>query len=387
MPQKLSAMRYIKNNKRRTSVLIVSLCLSFVLTYLTQFLLSTNSETFRTLFEYSPKKIQFVSLAGSSYGLDVDNLSTEELMPLYQAKRLELMEHLREQEGVKKVYYAEVLYGFVQPLVGGLNFEIPLIAKEELPVLLDHFGATLVEGRLPEQPGELVLDRDTVRNNDQYSLNGSFYTGTDLFQIVGIVDCDSYFGCGIPHPELPRTTMITILSEGIDDFGAILAEYGITVRENFDTIVDYQTCHQIYETEVLGSLRDSTTFIYLGIILLLSISLFIVYTTYLRDRRDEWCLYCSIGYSRQTIYFSILRELLFTFVTALLLGTVIIGISEFLLYLLMIAPAGLKCRFFSPQAVFEILSSYVLLFGLLQLPVRTALWKIRTIDAIEDDLY
>ena len=387
MPQKLSAMKYIKSNKRRTSVLIVSLCLCFAVTYLTNFLLSTNTESFRALFEYTPKHIQYLSIAASSFGLDVQNLSNEELIPLYTEKVSGLMESLKEHKEIKEVYYAECLYSGVYPLVGSMSYEVPLVEKDEVPVILEHMGATLVEGRLPEQPGEIVLDSATVKNRDHYTLGGNFYTDTDHFRIVGIIDCETYFGCGIPHPELPRSTAIVVLSEGIDDFAPILAGEGIHIRENYDTVQDYNYCQKMYEEEVLTAISDSTNYVYLGITLLLFIALFIVYTTYLKDRRDEWCLYCSIGYSRKTIYFSILRELLFTFVAALLAGAVLIGISEVILYFTIVEPSGLKCRFFYPDVLFEILCTYVLLFAFLQLPVRIALWKIRTIDAMEDDLY
>ncbi len=387
MPQKLSAMRYIKNNKRRTSVLIVSLCLCFVVTYLTNFLLSTNTESFRALFEYTPRHIQYLSIAASSYGLDVESISNEELGPLYKEKVSELMTNLEEREEIKEVYYAECLYGAVYPLVGSMSFEIPLVEKEDVPFILEHMKATLIEGRLPEHPGELVLDSATIKNSDRYTLGGNFYTDTDLFQIVGVIECDTYFGCGILHPDIPRSVTMIVLSEGIDDFTPILMEEGVNIRENYDTVQDYKYCQKMYEEEVLTAISDSTNYVYLGITLLLFIALFIVYTTYLKDRQDEWCLYSSIGYSRKTIYFSILRELLFTFVAALLIGAVLIGISEVVLYFTIVEPSGLKCRFFYPDVLLEILCTYVLLFGFLQLPVRIALWKIRTIDAIEDDLY
>lgn len=387
MPQKLSAMKYIKNNKRRTSVLIVSLCLCFMVTYLTNFLLSTNTESFRTLFEYTPRHIQYLYIAGSSLGLDVQSLSNEELEPLYAEKISQLMDGLKEREEIKEVYYAECLYGAVYPLVGSMSFEIPLVQQDDVPVILEHMKATLTEGRLPEHPGEIVLDSATIKNSDRYTLGGNFYTDTDLFQIVGIIECDTYFGCGILRPDLPRSATMIVLSEGIDDFTPILLEEGVNVRENYDILQDYKYCQKMYEEEVVTAINDSTNYVYLGITLLLFIALFIVYTTYLKDRQDEWCLYCSIGYSRKTIYFSILRELLFTFAAALLIGAVLIGISEVILYFTLVEPSGLKCRFFYPDVLFEIFCTYVLLFGFLQLPIRLALWKIRTIDAIEDDLY
>ena len=71
--------------------------------------------------------------------------------------------------------------------------------------------------------------------------------------------------------------------------------------------------------------------IYMGIIILLLISLTVVYTTYLRDRHNEWCLYCSIGYSRGNIYCAVMRELLFTFGSAFILGGVISILAAILL--------------------------------------------------------
>ena len=59
MWQKLSAMKYIKNNKRRVSVLIVSLVLCFVLFYLVKFLLSVTVVTFRVMTVGNAEKIQY----------------------------------------------------------------------------------------------------------------------------------------------------------------------------------------------------------------------------------------------------------------------------------------------------------------------------------------
>ncbi|MBQ8687216.1 MAG: ABC transporter permease [Ruminococcus sp.] len=388
MPQKLSALRYIRNNKRRTAVLIVSLCLCFVLTMLTQFLLSTTEESFRSLLLGNGKKMQFIDLAGSSYGLDVDNLSYEELVPLYQEKQDTLIDNLNTYEGVKAVYDAQILYECLNPVIGQFYFELPLVEKEEIPIFLEHFGAEIIQGRLPEHPGEIVLDTATMANRG-YGI-GSYADEQnmgELFKIVGILDCDYYFGCGIPSDEYTCESMITVLSDGIDDMTVLLENEGITYREKYDSIVDYKRTTEILEKEVTDVIAVSTQFIFIGIIILLSIALFIVYTTYLRDRHNEWCLYCSIGYSRKTIYLSILRELLFTFAAAIFIGSIMVAVSEIVLYYIMIQPNGLKCNFLHTGALWEIFCSYALLCGILQIPVRYALYRIRTIDAMDDDLY
>lgn len=389
MPQKLSAMKYIQNNKRRVAVLIVSLFLSFLLTYLSQFLLSVTVETFRPITIEYTKKIQYVFLAGSSFGLDVDNMNDEALEEAYTRENLALTERLKTYEGIEAVYYAQVIYAPLRPLIGNMTFEIPLTEQENIPAFLEHMDAALSSGRLPENAGEIVLDDATMKNNG-YKLNDFFYEeiyGT-AFQIVGILDCGSYFGCGIPSSQYTGNKWIISLSDGsIEDFSALLRREGISVRENYDTVFDLKWAKEFMKTEVTDAIGNSTDIIYISILILLSVALIIVYTIYLRDRHNEWCLYCSIGYSRRTIYFSILRELFFTFTAALLLGAAVISVSVVILDYTLITPLGLKCRYFYPETLMEILCSYVLIFGILQIPIRYALYKIRTIDAIEDDLY
>lgn len=390
MPQKLSAMNYIKNNRRRTAVLIVALSLCFVLTYLTQFLLSTTEETFRSICVENTKKIQYINLAGSSLGLDV-SLDLEELMPSYVQANQELGERLETHPGVKEVIYSQVLYEYIVPAIGQMTVELPLVEPEEIPVLLEHMGAVLAEGRMPEVPGEMVLDQASIKNNgfvlDGYINEASMGTS---YKIVGVLDYDGYFGCGIAYEMGSAASgynMLIVLSEGIEDLSVLLLEEGIEVRDTYDNIFDYKEGMELLQTGVIDVIGNSTRFIYVGVILLLSIALIIVYTMYLRDRHEEWCLYSSIGYARRTVYFSILRELLFTFVAALAIGGVIILGGEVLLDVLMIQPSGLKCRYFSPGTLGEILCTYVLIFGILQIPVRYALHKIRTVDALEEDMY
>ncbi|MBQ3512823.1 MAG: ABC transporter permease [Lachnospiraceae bacterium] len=389
MEQKLSAMRYVKNNKRRVAVLVVSLSLCFMLTYLVNFLLSSTEETFRIMLVDNTEKIQYVRLAGSSLGIDVEHVEQEELHQLYLEKNLELTEKLKGYEAVSEAFYAQILYNEVKAAIGEWQGEIPLVEKEQVPIILEHYGTKVCEGRMPEHPGEIVLDRASMKNGD-YELNDYFDMESldDTVKIVGILDCDSYFGCGIPSEEYQLSTSIVILSDGsIQDITTLLEQEGIFVREGFDTVVDAKVGKEDLQKNVIDVIGKSESVIYIGVMLLLSLSLYIVYTMYLRDRRNEWCLYCSIGYSKKEIYRSILRELFFTFGLAVVIGA---GLTMMLVVGLdfgMIRPMGIRCRYFYPETILEILCAYMLLIGLLQIPIRYALYKIRTIDAMEDDLY
>ena len=389
MPQKLSAINYIKNNVRRVVVLTVSLGLSFVLVYLTQFMLSTTEESFKRIVFQNTRKMQVMSFAGkTTLGIDADNMGDEEFIAAYIEKNRAVVEELKKNEGVKDAWYGKVIYCLITAAVGQMTYEMPLVEKEKIPEILKHFEAELIGGRLPEQPGEVVLDNLSMKNNGY--VIGSYFNERNYdkdYKIVGVIECDTYFGCGIPYKDWAAGGMVVVLSEGIEDMAEVLAGFGVNVKENFDTVVDMKWGKKFLQEEVVDVIANSTQLIYMGIIILLLISLTVVYTTYLRDRHNEWCLYCSIGYSRGNIYCAVMRELLFTFGSAFILGGVISILAAILLKNFMLVPQGLQCKLFYPKTIVDIFCTWVFLLGILQIPMRYALYRIRTVDAIEDDLY
>ena len=64
MSQKISAFYYIKNNKRRVSVLVTSLAMFSIVTYVSMFLLSATSETFEDILTETSRHIQYIQLDG-----------------------------------------------------------------------------------------------------------------------------------------------------------------------------------------------------------------------------------------------------------------------------------------------------------------------------------
>lgn len=388
MGQKLSALKYIRNNKRRIAVLVVSLGLCFVLTYLTKFLIMASEETFRVCTIDNVRRVQYAYFAGSSLGIDVENLSDEEINKQYLERNLELCRALKKHKGVEEVYYTQVLYNVIDAAVGSWSVEMPLVEKEQLKTIIEHWGMDICEGRMPDNPGEIVLDRAAMRNGG-YELNDYFDMAScdKAYRIVGVLDGDSYLGYGLISEEHSVAKRLVIMSDGsIYDLSELLREEGIVVRDTYDNIVDTKQGEIMLKQEVTDVIATSTDIIYIVIIVLLFLSLFIVYTMYLRDRHNEWCLYCSIGYSRREIYRSIMRELLFSIGIAIAIGLVLVAISVVAVDLIMLNPKGIKCRYFYPYTLVEILCSYVFLIGVLQLPIRFALKRIKTIDALEDDL-
>lgn len=390
MPQKLSAMRYIKNNKRRVSVLIVSLSLCFVLFYLSHFLLSTTTETFGSLLIENAEKVQYIRMPYYAYGLDIEayeTLGEEEYLNRVYEGSVELLRKLEDIEGVQHVFYAPVNYVELSAVAGQYWAEVPLLQKEEVPVMMEHFDAELIEGELPQNSGEVILDEKMMQNGS-YQL-GDCIRELPETKIVGVVKSEYYFGCGVyaGKMNLYSNLELVVLSDGsIEDMASILHDMGYEFEDKDAGIVDMKTGREDLQKDIIDAISGSTNVVYAALIGILSLALLIVYVTYLRDRQNEWCLYCSIGFSRKSIYYSVMRELLFTFGTALALGGLVAAVSVIILDHTMIQSLGLKCRYFYPEMVVEIVCSYVLILGLLQIPIRAALYKIRTIDAMDDDL-
>lgn len=383
--QKLSPMRYIRNNKRRVSVLIVSLCLCLTIIYVANFLIMSTDATARKLFLAPMERMCAIGLSYENLGITDEDLNEENLPKLKEKMNQKHIEYAKKLDGaenvVKAIPYAPANVN-IKPPIAMLGYNIPLIEPEYADALLEHMGAKLIEGRLPEKPNEIVLDKASMLNN-------GFVVGGkkgEKYTITGILDCDLYFGYGI-RSEQRYVGLYILTDKRVDDAEKYFEVLGLKFEKDYDYVEDYSFWMDEYDKYIKSQLVDATKYIYTGIFVILFISLFVVYTTYLRDRHNEWCLYCSIGYSRKSIYFSIMGELLFTFITAIVIGLVITGAMVFSLDMIMMKPKGISCQYFYPDKIAEILCAFVLFFGMLQIPIRYALYKIRTIDAMEDDMY
>ncbi len=388
MSQKIPAFYYIKNNKRRVSVLVVSLAMFFIITYMSMFLLSTTSETFRSVLTESTKYIQYILLTDKDLDIDAgilqDGITEEDYMDAVNKKYNSIKGDFKKCKGIEDVFIVQTEYAYVTSIVGNYYIEIPMTNKKQMDILLKHMGAELADGRLPEKKDEVVLDRKIIKNHG-YKKGDTLNRNSDV-KIVGIIECDYYFGCGIANnnktftnPELCVVTDGTVhnLEKTIEKQGVIL--------ENSE-FIDLANGEKKLQDEIIDTISGSTNFIFAGIMVIVAILVVIVNISYMRDRRSEWCLYSSIGYSRKAVYYSILREMLFVFVTALLTAAVVSIILMELLDIFLITELGLTCLYFISETLIEILCAYIALFGILQIPVRFEIYKIKTIDAIDDDM-
>lgn len=228
MRQKLSAMNYIRNNKRRAAVLIVSLALYLLIVYLTQFILSASTESFKKILSEDTKKMQMVQLPKSAYGSGWETMSEEEARAAYAEAEELLMERLREQPGVKTVQKAQNMGATIYALIGQYHFSFPLGDEAFVKAYMEHMGVSLKEGEVPDVPGEIIL-ADGIMKNAGLTLGQKL--SDEAYQIVGIAESDSYFGGGIAVPNKDYNEAICVLSDGsIEDMTALLHDIESTER-------------------------------------------------------------------------------------------------------------------------------------------------------------
>lgn len=387
MSQKLYARTYLKNNKKRVATLIISLTLCVALNYLTSFLLGVSIETVKPLCHDVTRVMQYISYSDLDMlvGDDVEYETLEEAIDLYDAELEKLGQKIEDEcDKVEKVFSAQSIDASLRALFATWYFEGALMDSENVDEYLRFYDAKLIDGRMPQGEGEVVLDSATMKNNG-YSIGDpvEYYT---LYTIVGVVESDLNLICGTPHPDDNSGKRLFIFSEGIEDLKEELDKIGVTLDSEYVYWTDYKTQTED-QTNMVDAIEGSTQIVYVGIVILMCIALSVIYITFLRDRHSEWCLYASIGYSRKAVYFSIMRELLFTFVLSIVIGAAVTALSVVLIDVLYLTPHGLSCRYFNADAIKDVLLDFLVFFAILQLPVRYALYRIKTIDALGDDLY
>ncbi len=388
MSQKLYARTYLKNNKKRVATLIISLTLCVALNYLTSFLLGVSTETVKPLCCDVTRIMQYVSYydMGMLVPDNAEYETYEEAIALYNAELEKLGQKIENEcNKVKRVFTAQSIDVGVRALFATWYFEGALMDSKNIEQYLDFYDAELVEGRLPQSEGEVVLDSITMKNNG-YSIGDPVEHYT-LYTIVGVVESDLNLICGTPHPDDTAAKRLFIFSEDITDLKAEMTEIGIKLDEKYVYWTDYVTQKEDFQVNMVDAIEGSTQIVYVGIVILMCIALSVIYITFLRDRHSEWCLYASIGYSRKAIYLSIMRELLFTFILSIVIGAGITALSVWLIDILYLVPHGLGCNYFNGEAIKDVLLDFLVFFAILQIPVRYALYRIKTIDALGDDLY
>ncbi len=384
MNSKLSAFKYIRNNKKTVGVLMGALTIAFVAIYLIYFLLITATVSMKPILLELPKKVAYVDISPETLGMDLSKFETgEEADDAYLKAQEKLCEELRKYPDIQDAYYKQIIYASYQSVIGGWSYEVPLIEADKIPEYLEHMDAKLIEGRLPEEDGEVLVD-SAVMKNQNYKV-GDWFIEKQMgktFKISGVIESDCMACVGIPMGYSNSGWYLVILNDDADIRG-ILKEQGITLSEA-DTIVDSIEGEKSYKEELKDVLDSAISAIFIIVMTFIAIAVLVAYVSFMRNRVNEYCLYTSIGYGRSKVYGMIIREMFIIFGASMLIGFIISLVGAEILNTVLLVPKGLVNQIFHIDAFGRIAAMLVFIMGILQIPILININSIKTIDAIED---
>lgn len=385
MKSKLSALNFVKNNKKQVRVMIIALSLTFMTMYIICFLLLTTGESSKTVFLERPKKVAFVSLTPETLGVEYsDYESEEEYNQAVDTARDKVIADLKRHEGISDAEFTQILSASYNGIVGNIVYRFPLFEKEKIPDFVNHMGAKLIDGRMPDGPGEILVDEKVLKNNKMLK-DGIFmesYYG-DIFKVVGVLDSDYMTCVGVPCGYTNSGWYITVLcDEENADMTKVLRDIGIGVTE-YDEVLDLEDGKEEYD-ELVVILDAALTAILIVVIIFLAVSILVAYVTFMRSRVNEYCLYASIGFGRKEIYGMIMREILIIFGTAIILGAVATILIMAVFGRFVLEPMGLLYKFLYPEQLLRILTALAAIIGILQIPIAVTINSIKTVDLMEE---
>lgn len=387
MKSRLSAMKYIKNNKRASFVLILALALTFMAMYVVAFCFIVTIESFKPICLELPKKICYVNLTSETLGVDPEDYGedTKEFAKAYREARDKFKENLEKVDGISKVYYAQTLHAQYTAIGGEFGVPFPLVEPGEVPFIAEHLGAELIEGRFPEGDGEIVADEHILKNNGMQV--GDWFLRDnygEVFKVVGVLRSDNMACVGTPNGGYNTGWYHIILcDEKTAVFSDLAEKLGLTLHE-LDGISDLESSRESYDESVVDVVQAVIEIVLLVVMIFLTIAVLVAYISFMRNRVNEYCLYASIGYSKKSIYGLIMREMFILFVLGIVIGAIVsIGVME-LVYLFVIEPKGLVAKWFLDDQLLRIAAAFAVIVGVLQIPILIAVNKIKTIDLMED---
>ena len=382
MKSNLSAWNYVKNNRKNVATMVVALALSFAAIYVVHMLLMTSVESFKPMALTQPKKMGFFDLSRAT--LDeaavpgAENGTAEEKLEV-------ILTALRETDGIDSVLRRQTLRTDYRAVVGELSMKVPMYGADEIPAFLKHVGATLTDGRLPEEEGEMLVDEVVLKN--MKAKIGDWYLPDrygEVFKIVGTIKSEGMYCTGIPKGGVNNGWYHVVLyDEDHSDLKAVLREYGIETGAE-DTIDDAATNREFFQKDCVDLIFNVVKAISAIVMFFLGVTMLIAYVSFLRNRVNEYCLYASIGYSRFEVYGMMMREMLLLFLSGLVAGILSAIPMCYIFRKAIIDPRGLVSPLLYPDKILEISVLLLFIFGIMQIPLLLCICGIKTIDMLED---
>ncbi len=269
--------------------------------------------------------------------------------------------------------------------MGAVGYDFPLLTKEQIPDYLNHMGAKLIEGRMPENSGEILVDEKVLKNK-KMKIGGYFNESVygKNFKVTGVLESDCLTCVGTPQGYTNSGWfMVVLCDEENSNMTKVLQDIGIYPTD-YDTIYDSADWEDMYQELIVEQIDAAMLAILLVVMVFLTISILVAYVSFMRNRVNEYCLYTSIGFARKDIYGMMMRELSLIFGFSILIGAAVTIVIMLLLGHFVLDNLGLIYKYFYPEHLLRILAAFLVTVGILQIPIIVTINNIKTIDRIEE---
>lgn len=393
MRKKLKAYDYLKNNKKRVAILVVSFAIFITLIYGLRFFINPMKYTHENVVLGKSKYLQGVYVKrGDIMNLD-KSLWEEKSTATDEEKIAELNRATREfgnqldlNDEIDYVIPCSTYTVNIHTLISDINYQIPLVEEEQAKTICNYLKVTLQEGHMPKEPSEVIID-ERMAANLKLKLGDSI--NKDNTKICGIVKSDYYFAVGIHFDDRFIKRSLLFLDKGyITDMQEYFKNLGFSASYSMDDDISILWDMEGGKKEVTKSFSDMNPVLRITVLittLILAGTLLIVYQLHVQDRYEEWCLYRSLGFGQTEIYWLAVKDIIISMGMAILLA-VILCILVILVGGAFMDARGIVYRIWMPEVFCQILGVLVFLAGILHLPVLVAMKRIRTIDVIDDDI-
>ncbi len=373
---KLSPWPYIRNNRVRTTVLIISLSVFMLMIYCVNYVIGGIGEPF---YQSDVAPYDRMQLVASQFDMNGADYETDEeyLMEAWNRAR-SACASIPRQDGVVDAKAFAWQYVPLNSVIGSTSVDCFLFEEaKDCEEYLSHMDAKLVSGRMPEKAGEIVLEKRLINNhkNDNDLMK---YMG-DSYEVVGTVKSDYYLAFGIAQPGENDINELLLIEPGSQ----------INPKEAFEQsgyetswFRDKAKALKNHEESIgaMGTVQTLLTAVS-GALLLICVS--VVLSLHIMDRHGEWCLLHSIGFSTGEIYVMALKEILICVAISVVTGAVLSALTVIGLHTFLYEPIGVAIKLWRGDAIPRILVVFLALIGVAQIPIFTGMRKIQTIDAIE----
>jgi len=384
MKSNLSAFYYIKNNKKEVAIRLVSLVMAFFVIYVVAVLLFAITEGTKVFVEQS-KHVVYTSLSEKTRGFDINNYTDmNEAKAADEKSYADIADKLNNQDGIKKAYATKGIEVPYTTIIGSVGAFVPLMDKDEIPDYIDGTNAKLIEGDMPKNEGEVLLDKKIVKNNGLEVGDYVFDDKKGNYKVSGIVESDYFICVGVPSETVDGNIITCLIDDNVTDMSEKFENIGINLDKDKDNVLDYKKAKERFYDNIKDTVNAMITVMTYVTMIFISVALIVAYISFMRNRMGEYCMYASVGFARKEIYFMIMKEILILFTLGTLIGLLTSFAGIYLLEKTIIASKGMMIKMFYPEVITKIVISFAVVIGLLQIPILSILNKIKTIDMIEE---